>query len=326
MTPLLLLLAACPRHAPPTPIVVEPPPAEPAWEPEVAPDLRREVLPLLDASGRYPVEVVEAAPAGDGRWLVVTPNETVLLASTAGTVMLGELASPQSVAASPNGRWGVAGGYEVVAAWDLTTRAPAWTWTHPENCRTLAWLPDSSGVLSAVLRDVTLHDASTGAPRWTWTAPEPTELGRADSVSALAVSPDGRRVYTHADRDLVVLDAATGADTVLATLPERVDSLAVSPSGGLVAAGLWDKSFVVLDATSGQLLHRFPAAAWGEALAWSPDGQRLALLDLEGRLELRDLGGALLGALNGESGGVVFTPDGRLWWWADGEVAEVGGW
>jgi hypothetical protein len=30
--------------------------------------------------------------------------------------------------------------------------------------------------------------------------------------------------------------------------------------------------------------------------------------------------------LNGESGGVVFTPDGRLWWWADGEVAEVGGW
>jgi WD40 repeat protein len=97
-------------------------------------------------------------------------------------------------------------------------------------------------------------------------------------VAALAVSADGTRVASAGDDEkLVVLDARSGRKLVEAELETKPYAVAFSPTGDVVAVGVM--THVRLYRARDLALIAELDASWYAgvfALAWSPDGKRLA--------------------------------------------------
>lgn len=108
------------------------------------------------------------------------------------------------------------------------------------------------------------------------------------------------------------------------TLSDHPGALAVQPGGGLVAAGSLGGETVVLDPADGAVLATLPAHEFGVlALAWSPDGERLAVGGQDGRVALYDVDGSCLAdvAVGGWVAALAWSADGR--WLAAGSNREV---
>jgi WD40 repeat protein len=213
-----------------------------------------------------PVEAVRFS--GDGR--------TLILASSAGTVMLLDLETGQERAqlefsgpitrlrVSPDGRLLAVGTgppsdrrEEDPAArdepgsiriWDIATGEDRGRLAHsPGGPLELAFSPDGR-TLAACGRgpEVVLWDVATGGRRLDLS-------GHADGVLALAFSPDGRLLATGGkDRLLRLWDPADGRP--LDSLPGHVDAiqcLAFSADGSLIASGGWDHSVRPWDVAGG---------------------------------------------------------------------------
>ncbi|HEY1016321.1 MAG TPA: WD40 repeat domain-containing protein [Herpetosiphonaceae bacterium] len=149
----------------------------------------------------------------------------------------------------------------------------------------LAWSPDGTKLAIGGQRgQATIWDAATGREPSGWLR----ELqAPGDMVSALAWSPDGTKLATANDHNLaIVWDAATGRE----------------PSG-------WLREIVVsseLDWLLGRRPHAHPRN-WTAAIAWSPDGSKLAI------------------GSSDASAGVWDAATGRQLWRLDGHRDDVAG-
>ncbi len=105
------------------------------------------------------------------------------------------------------------------------------------------------------------------------------QMGHTAAVSALAFSPDRQRLATGSDdRTVRIWDLATGQEQLkLASHQKMVTAVAFSPDGGKLASASADGKFVVADPNSGTILYSHDFHQWVDALAFSPDGEYLAV-------------------------------------------------
>jgi WD40 repeat protein len=147
----------------------------------------------------------------------------------------------------------------------------------------VAWSPDGKHIVSGSQdHTAVVWDAHSGTSLLTYT-------GHSDSVERVAWSPDGKRIASASyDQTVQVWDAQSGK-TLLTYKGHQAPVWAVawSPDGKRIASGTGaagihgpvtsDNSVQVWDAQSGKtLLTVADASGQSYAVAWSPDGKRIA--------------------------------------------------
>jgi len=116
-----------------------------------------------------------------------------------------------------------------------------------------------------------LWDVSSGKRRTGFKVSSP--------VTSLAFSPDGKTLAVSSrDRVIRLWDPATGKEgKELAGHLSFVNSIAFSPDGKKLVSGGNDATARLWDATSGKEISRFHNSPRVSCVAFSPDGQALAL-------------------------------------------------
>jgi WD40 repeat protein len=171
-------------------------------------------------------------------------------------------------------------------------------------------------------------DVRSGKPRTTITA-------REDGVSCVAFSPDGATLaIAEYPRLLRVWDMSSGRERWMIPTPAIVNTVAVSPDGKSLAAGLWagrvessaGNDIVIADVSTGKLTVTLKGHDGGiQAVDFSPDGKLLASGGMDGTARVWEIAGARARAtlrfprLRKQLGtewpitiiSVAFSPDGR---------------
>lgn len=159
-----------------------------------------------------------------------------------------------------------------------------------------------------------------------WRATESRECWSGTARSATP-APDGSQVLVEfTERRFALYDCTSPARRPARweiTAPDASAGLSVwSPDGRRIALQLRNDDVVVLDATNGAIVHRWPGfayafrgqVAWyGQAMDFSPDSTRLALASPGGEIvvfQLSDGAEVMRGAAGGWMTNVRFSPDG----------------
>ena len=204
-----------------------------------------------------------------------------------------------AVAWSPGGTQLVSASYDKsVRIWDTAHGFSLITYRgHWDRVQAVAWSPNGKRIASAGSDGtVQLWDAATGSHLDAY-------RGHNGPITSLAWSPDGLRVASAGDdKTMQVWDAGSGA--LLYTHrghAAKVQSLAWSPDGRHIASGSDDKTIQVwtpfktksnffsmlLTAGRNELTYRGHTAKV-YAVAWSPNGQRLATVSADKTLQVWD--------------------------------------
>ncbi|HUS66509.1 MAG TPA: WD40 repeat domain-containing protein, partial [Kofleriaceae bacterium] len=173
-----------------------------------------------------------------------------------------------------------------ITVWSTSTWAPERTITG-HGGQPIYWvrfLPDGSSLISFGNDLVTaVHDLGSG--RLLRAFPHPTlRLGG-------ALAPGGARVATPTlERSVEIVSTETGAIEIeLHGHLGRVESVAFTTSGVLVATGGSDRTVRLWSAASGDLLAVLPARSAVASVAIAPDGRRLAIAYHKGGADVWDL-------------------------------------
>jgi WD40 repeat protein/DNA-binding SARP family transcriptional activator len=280
---------------------------------------------------------VDHAP--DGTALAVSGrNSTVVIDLPSGAPRF-TVEQATGLTFSPDGRWLAGDGRLFSATGEL--RNELWTGRAGAE-RPVSWSADGTRLVTSNGSDGThvAFDIAAGAAR-------PTLLSARESSRSVAwdsaMSPDGSRVASShgagADGVLRIWALEASSDAEIARLPTLLDyhgGMALSPGGDLVAAvgqdrrvWLWDTetwqpthlTAVPAGRQEGPFVPGDPTMMWSE-LAWSPDGDRLAVMGT-------DLG-AIVSPWHGHEGSaytmVVAVDDDAVvsaTWWSDLPYANV---
>jgi WD40 repeat protein len=246
------------------------------------------------------------------------------------------------VAWSPDGRRVASAGYDRIAqVWDPATGKPV---TPPMMHRSIvdqvAWSPDGTRLATRSELSAQVWDAATGKPA----APA---MSHSHRLNAVAWSPDGTRLATAAYDDTAqIWDARTGQRAMSPLAHGHpVELVAWSPDGKRVATAADEEPARIWDASTGRLVASLghndalvatPVRGVGGgrtaasivqhgsavALAWSPDGTRLATGSEDQTAQVWDAAtGKAIGAALQHKGTVVAVA-----WKADGsQLATASG-
>lgn len=134
----------------------------------------------------------------------------------------------------------------------------------------------------------------------------------------LVFSPPTRLIASATEDNSVELFAAGGGRLrALQGHSDKVDAVAFSPSGSVLATGSRDKTVVLWEAVTGRVLQSLRNhGSWIRAIRFSPVGQRLAAVEYSGEVKLWDWeSGRMLGRLHSTGGRcevIDYSPDGEL--------------
>ncbi len=179
------------------------------------------------------------------------------------------------VAAVTDSDYSGAGSFEPLAlVWDVAAGGGPilqFPFSAPSFQRDIAFLPDSQRILVAGADGTAIVDVTSG-----------TQVGQISGAHPpIAVSPDGRTLAAATDVSqgvsIGLFDPSSGERTAtLAGHRQRVDRLAFSPDGTMLASGGDDRLVITWDLESGQQRAVYEGHAGGvNALAFNPDGTTL---------------------------------------------------
>lgn len=214
-----------------------------------------------------------------------------------------------AVLALPGGRFATGGEDGRLALWgdDDFTRPKSFEAVHTAPIAALAASPDGEWIASASWDSSVALTSLAGAPLRRFE-------GHQGNVNGVGFSRDGRMVVSAGYDATLRLTPLDGSAPRVVKLPSALNALAVSPSGE-IATGAADGSVFLL--TPGGVLRLQIEAAEAPviALAFSPDGMRLAAASPRGGVGLFDVAsGKPVFTLNGPGlpvWSLGFTPDGR---------------
>jgi hypothetical protein len=198
------------------------------------------------------------------------------------------------VAFTPNGDQLVSGGWDgTIKVWDATiNRETTRLIGHHHFVNSVAFSADGNDILTGSYRGTAkIWNVRTLSETMTLTLRETVDTG-GDVGTGVEYSPDGKRIASISHGGTVkVWDAATGRMLMvvcrgLRRQPRR--GLAFSPDGNYLAAGgkVWNAE----NGTEVMALHGAEENA--VCLRFSPDGKRIASVDLHGMLKVWDAGTA----------------------------------
>jgi WD40 repeat protein len=232
------------------------------------------------------VEAVAWSP--DGRRIAsASADKTVQVwdASTGNSLLTyrGHADGVTTVAWSPEGQRIASASWASVQVWDASTGNNLLTYHgHANSVRAVAWSPDGRRIASGGWATVQVWDAVEGGHVFTY------QGHTHKNVTAVAWSPDGHRIASASeDKTVQVWDAATGSSlltyrghsSVVNAVAWSPDGHRIASAGGNPAASHSDTTVQVWDASTGNSLltyHGHMVSEVVNAVAWSPDGYRLA--------------------------------------------------
>jgi eukaryotic-like serine/threonine-protein kinase len=155
---------------------------------------------------------------------------------------------------------------------------------------------------------------------WNLTHPHSFQLSGMSGTprGPLAFSPPNRLIASATEDNAVEIFGPGGQRLrALQGHNDKVDAIAFSPNGSVVATGARDRAVILWDAATGSALQSLRNhGSWIRALSFSPDGRQVAVLESVGGINHWNWQSERLSRRLGNSGGrcevIDYSPDGRL--------------
>jgi RNA polymerase sigma factor (sigma-70 family) len=138
------------------------------------------------------------------------------------------------------------------------------------------------------------------------------------TVYHTALTPDGKTLAVNAggrDPRVRVVEAATGKERgALPPYEEYVAAIAFSPGGEVLAVGVEDHTVRLVDAATGDEIHKLQSSGTVTTLTFAPDGKTLAVIDKDSVRLWEVATGKERARLPGREsrGELAFSPDGTV--------------
>ena len=307
-------------------------------------------MPWCRAAPAVPPQMVlQIGHSSNVSAVAFAPDGKILASAAAGTVLLWNVASGQTLARleghtgsvntlafSPDGKSLASGGVDkTLKVWDVARARLRRSWrAGDEAVKSLAWSPDGKTLASGSLdAKAKLWDAQSATLKATYADPK----ARATWVSSVAFAPDGKTlavgsaayqwgatlVWNIASKQLLhTLSSSISKPTSMEQL--ETNSVAYAPDGRLLATATRGGAVKVWDAHSGAFITAFLDHNDGPAqgtrlsqIAFAPDGKTLAGTSVERNVKLWDArSGQLARRVEGlqsydEVAALAFSPDGK---------------